>query len=65
VFSLSDEGNQERYKYEIRSLIDANIVVIKRLQTQCLEDYKLRGTDDVSSDDCIENETVFKFMKYQ
>ncbi len=45
--------------------IAANQQLIEKLKLQCLEESRQRGNDSVSSEDCIENETVFKFMKYQ
>jgi hypothetical protein len=65
IASISDDGNADRYKNELHAKIEANFATLGRLQIQCLEEAKQRGNQSVSSDDCLESETVFKFMKYQ
>ena len=65
IASLSDDGNQDKYRKEINDKIMVNRNIIDRLKMQCIEDLRQRGKESVSSEDCVENETVFKFMKYQ
>jgi hypothetical protein len=49
----------------VKNKIEANKAQLDRLRIQCIEDIKQRGREDISSDNCAENETVFKFMKFQ
>ena len=38
---------------------------VDRLQKICLNDSKLKPTYDISSDECVENATVFEFLLYK
>ena len=52
IVSISDDGNQDKYKKEISEKIKANLQTLQRLKVNCLEESRQRGRDLVSSDDC-------------
>lgn len=46
-------------------VIEQHEEVIDRMQYNCLNDAKMKPTEDISSDDCVENATVFQFLLYK
>jgi len=63
IASLSDEANDEKTKQDMEKKIETNQKVIDQMQINALADARDR-LGSLTTEDCIENETVFKFMKY-
>ena len=59
-----DERNDEKIKAEIRTKIDANQEEIIMLQDECLKAAIDLDKRSLYTADCVENATVFNFMKY-
>lgn len=55
----------DRVKEVYPELIKFHREEIDRMKYNCLADAKLKCKDDLSSDDCVENATVFQFLLYK
>ena len=50
---------------EFPKIIESQETEIERIQQICLNDAKTKPNHDISSDECVENATVFQFLLYK
>lgn len=64
---MAEETNDAKIKAELEAKIEANAEIIEKLRLECVREAAEMGTKDheVSSDECVENATVFNFMKHE
>ena len=55
----------DRLREDFNSLKSQDMAAINRALFSCMKDAKEKQSGDISSDDCVENATVFQFLLYK